>query len=99
MALNVKTGVGDRMVHEYRSHRFRSADGSRALVRISKMRQALPWRRSPAKLFLLGPVSGDGVRSVDLPRESPRHRGVSAFHDQQTLSHRRSEEHTSELQS
>ena len=42
----------------HRSHRFRSVDGSCALVRISQMCHALPWRRPPARLLLLGSVSG-----------------------------------------
>ncbi len=52
MALNVKTGVADRIVHEHRSHRFRSAFGSVPSYEFHKC--VTRYRgRSPAKLFLL----------------------------------------------
>src|ERR1019366_3228850 len=51
------------------------------------MRGPLPWRLPAEEFFLLGPVSGDGFRSVDLSREPARHRSVPAIDEHQALPH------------
>jgi len=79
---------GDTMVHEHRAHRFRSTAGSLAFLRVSQVRGPLPGRRSPAKLFLLGPVLGHGFRPTNVPGKSSRHRSLSTVHDTQTVPHR-----------
>jgi len=51
------------------------------------MRVALPWRLPAEEFLLLGSVSGDGLRSVDLPREPARHRSMPAVDERQALPH------------
>src|SRR5450759_5850939 len=51
------------------------------------MRGPLPGRLPAEEFFLLGPVSSDGLRSVDLSREPARHRSVPAIDEQQALPH------------
>src|ERR1039458_8037777 len=64
---------------EYRPDRFCSAHGPLALLRVSEVCCSLSRRCSRQRLLLPGPVSGDGFRSVDLPRELARYRGMLAF--------------------
>src|ERR1039458_3866006 len=52
------------------------------------MCDSLSRRLSAEDFLLLGSVSGNGVRTVDLPRQSARYRSVPAFDAGQALSHR-----------
>ena len=49
------------------------------------MRVPLPWRLPAEEFLLLGPVSRDGFRSVDTPREPARHRSMPAVDERQAL--------------
>jgi len=51
------------------------------------VRGALPRRFEPSRLYLLGPISGHGLRAVDLSREPARHRSLPRRHARQALSH------------
>ena len=72
---------------EYRPDRFCSAHGPLALLRVSEVCRSLSRRCSRQRLLLPGPVSGDGFRSVDLPRELARYRGMLAFDERQAVPH------------
>ena len=72
---------------EFRSNCFLSAHGPPASVRVPEMCGPLSRRLSAEVVLLLGPVSGDGLRPADLPREPARHRGLPAFHERQTVPH------------
>src|ERR1017187_6718911 len=72
---------------EYRPDRFCSAHGPLALLRVSEVCCSLSRRCSRQRLLLAGPVSGDGFRSVDLPRELARYRGMLAFDERQAVPH------------
>src|ERR1039457_6360552 len=72
---------------EYRPDRFCSAHGPLALLRVSEVCCSLSRRCSRQRLLLPGPVSGDGFRSVDLPRELARYRGMLAFDERQAVPH------------
>ena len=75
------------MVDECRPHRFRATDRVPAQQRIPEVRCSL-WRGlSFQRLLLLGPVTGDVFRSVDLSRKSARHRGVPSIHEWEALPH------------
>jgi len=50
------------------------------------MRRPVSGRLLSQELLLLGAVSGDGLRSTDLPREPSRHRSMSLFRARQTVS-------------
>src|SRR5674476_842255 len=54
------------MVHEPGPHRLLTIDRLPAGSRVSSLRRALRWRRPLARLLLLGPVSGHGLRSTHL---------------------------------
>src|SRR6516162_6279519 len=54
---------------------------------VSEVRHPIRWRFSLERVLLLGSVSGNGIRSVDLSRESTRHRGVPTLDRMQSLSH------------
>src|ERR1700730_7078167 len=49
------------------------------------MCEPLSRRFSSPGILLFGPVAGDGLRAVDLPRESPRPRSVPPVHERQAL--------------
>src|ERR1019366_2043266 len=51
------------------------------------MCDSLSRRLSAEDFLLLGSVSGNGVRTVDLPRQPARYRSVPAFDAGQALSH------------
>ena len=65
------------MRDEHWAHRLLSTDRVPSPPRVPEVRSPI-WRWSLSEEFvLLGSVSRDGIRSVDLPRESSRHRSVS----------------------
>jgi hypothetical protein len=66
------------MWDEYWTHCVLPTDRVPSPPRISKVRSPLRWWSLSEKSVLLGSVSRDGVRSVDLPRESSRHRSLPA---------------------
>src|SRR5271156_3711417 len=74
-----------KMGDEYWTHRVLPTDRVPSPPRVSKGRSSLRWWSLSEKSVLLGSVSRDGVRSVDLPRESSRHRSLPAFGQWQTL--------------
>src|SRR3990172_9771625 len=80
-------GRGATMTHESRTHRLCATGGASSTQGVSKMRRPLSRRLLSQELLLLGSVSGDGVRSVDLPGKLARHRGMSSFRARQTVSH------------
>ena len=49
---------------------FHSAHGASSPVRVPEVCKPVSWRSSAKELLLLGAVSGDGLRSVHLPRKS-----------------------------
>src|SRR5664280_3051867 len=53
---------------------------------VSSLRRALLGRPPAARFHLLGPVSGDGLRPVDLSRKSARHRSLLGFVTGQAVS-------------
>ncbi len=67
------------MAHEFWPHRIFTVDRLSSRSRVSSL--CRPLRRGPetARFFLLGPVSDDGLRAVDLPRKPARHRGLSSL--------------------
>src|SRR5712691_6999451 len=67
------------MEHACRPHRLRSVDGPPSALRVSQMCRALPRQLQIARIFLPRSVPLSCVRAVDLSRESPRHRSLSAF--------------------
>src|ERR1035437_6313210 len=75
------------MLDERRAHRILATDRVPSQPRISEVRSPL-WRWPLSeKSVLLGSVSRDGVRAVDVPRESPRHRSMPSFGRRQALPH------------
>src|SRR5229473_1742911 len=75
------------MRDEHWAHRLLSVGRVPSPPTIPEVRRPI-WRWSLSEKFvLLGSVSGDGVRSVDLPRESSRHRSVPSFRQRQALPH------------
>src|SRR5271156_1138377 len=75
------------MWDEYWTHRVLPTDRVPSPPRVSKVRSPLRWRSLSEKSVLLGSVSGGGVRSVNLPRQSSRHRSLPALCQWQTLPH------------
>ena len=75
------------MGHECRSYHLGATHRIFAAQRISEMRRPIQWRRKLARLLLLGSISGDGLRAMDLPRESARHRGLPGGHGREARSH------------
>src|SRR5438445_13009703 len=75
------------MRDEHWAHRLLSVGRVPSPPTIPEVRRPI-WRWSLSEKFvLLGSVSGDGIRSVDLPRESSRHLSLPRFHRQQALPH------------
>src|ERR1035438_4039553 len=56
-----------------------------ARIRIPEVRGPLSRRLSLTRLLVFGPVSGNVLCAVDLPREPARYRGVPAVGGKQTL--------------
>src|SRR5664279_5062562 len=75
------------MVNEPWPHRLLSDHGAPARIRISKVRGPLSWCFSLPMLLMLRPVSGDGLRAVDLSREFARHRSVPTFSRWKAIPH------------
>ena len=65
------------MRHEFWPHCIFTIDRLSSGSRVSSVCQSLPWRSPSAGVLLLGSVSGDGLRSTDLPRELAGHRRVA----------------------
>ena len=51
------------------------------------MRRALWWQFVREELLVLGSVSLHGVRTINLPRKSARHRSVPSLYGEQALPH------------
>src|SRR5260370_25873319 len=75
------------MVDEPGPHGVLAIDRLPSRPRISTLCRALRRRLSAARIFLLGPVLMPGVCPVHLPRESARHRGMSAGFTRQAVPH------------
>src|SRR5659263_98406 len=84
--VRASSGCGT-MVDEPWPHRLLSTDRTCAKQGIPEMCGPVSWRRPPARLLLLGSVSGNGLRPVDLSRKPARHRSVSTLDRWQALSH------------
>src|SRR2546429_7867261 len=54
--------------------------------RIQSLCRPLRWPQARASLFVLGPISDDGLCPTNLPREFARHRSLSASARPQALS-------------
>ena len=67
------------MAHESGPHRLLTIDQLSSRPGVPSLRPALSGRSPAARFHLLGPVSGDGLRPVDLSRESARHRSLFGF--------------------
>ena len=73
--------------NEHRQNCFFTSHGILASIRIPQMRRALSRRLQSKKFFVHGSILMHGFRTTNLPRKSARHRIVSSFHAEQTLSH------------
>src|SRR6266567_2285815 len=73
------------MPHELWPNRIFTVDQLPSRSRVSSL--CRPLRRGPptAGVLLLGSVSDDGLRSVDLPRKPSRYRGVPSLTAGETL--------------
>src|SRR5713226_4606514 len=67
------------MAHESGPHRFFAIDQLPSRPGVSPLRRALSGRHPAARIFLLGSVSGHGLRATDLSGKFARHRGLFAF--------------------
>src|SRR5271157_1311038 len=74
------------MAHESGPHRLLAVDQLSSRPGVPSLRPALSRRPPAARLHLLGSVSGDGLRPVDLSRKSARHRSLFGFVAGQTVS-------------
>src|SRR5665811_1850568 len=74
------------MAHESGPHRLLAIDQFPSRPGVSPLRRALSGRPPTAWLHLLGSVSGDGLRPVDLSGKSARHRSLFGFVARQTVS-------------
>src|SRR5438445_2262277 len=71
---------GERiMAHESGPYGFLAVDQLSSRPGVPALRRALSGRPAAARAQLLGSVSGDGLRPVDLSRESARHRSLFGF--------------------
>src|SRR6266436_9348218 len=75
------------MLDEFWAHRILSTDRVPSPPRVPEVRSPLQRWSLSEKSVLLGSVSRDGVRAVDVPRESPRHRSVPSVGRRQALPH------------
>src|SRR3989338_7402906 len=75
------------MAYEYRQNHFCSRDGASRTSGVSEMRPPLPRQLQSKNLFMPRSISGDGLRSVELPGKSSRYRSLSSGHAHETLSH------------
>src|SRR5437588_5030959 len=67
------------MAHESWPNRLLAIDRASAAQRVSEVRSSLPRQFLSKELFLLGPVSGDGLCPIDLSRELARHRSLPSL--------------------
>src|ERR1035438_3137369 len=74
------------MAHESGAHRLLAIDQLSSRPRVPSLRRALSGRPTTARPHLLGSVSGDGLRPVDLSGESARHRNLFTFVAGQAIS-------------
>src|SRR5664280_3169655 len=74
------------MAHESGPHRLLAIDQLSSRPGVPSLRRALSGRPAAARLQLLGSVSGDGLRPVDLSRKSARHRSLLGFVTGQAVS-------------
>src|ERR1035441_2591067 len=74
------------MAHESGAHRLLAIDQLSSRPRVPSLRRALSGRPAAARPHLLGSVSGDGLRPVDLSGEFARHRNLFTFVAGQSLS-------------
>ena len=75
------------VANEYRKNNFCSTYGIPSHVRVSQVCSKISWQLQNKKFFLSGPISLHGLCSIDLSRKSPRHRSMSAFSKNKTISH------------
>ena len=75
------------MRDEHWAHGFLSTGRVPSPPTVPEVRRPIRWWSLSEKFVLLGSVSGDGICSVDLPRESSRHRSLPRFHRRQALPH------------
>src|SRR6266849_5304667 len=73
------------MAHESGPHRLFAIDQLPSRPGVPPLRRALSGRPPAARIFLLGSVSGHGLRATDLSGKFARHRGLSAFDVAQTF--------------
>src|SRR5207245_4616650 len=67
------------MARETAPHRLFAIDQLPSRPGVPPLRRALSGRPPAARIFLLGSVSGHGLRATDLSGKFARHRGLSAF--------------------
>src|SRR2546427_11607435 len=67
------------MAHESGPHRLFAIDQLPSRPGVSPLRRALSGRPPAARIFLLGSVSGHGLRATALSGKFARHRGLPAF--------------------
>src|SRR5574342_740506 len=75
------------MANEFRKDGVLSTDGLSALIRISPLCGSLSRQLQSEKLFMLGPVSIDGLCSAHLSRKSQRHRDLFESCGRKALPH------------
>src|ERR1017187_1262440 len=78
---------GETMMNELWPHRVLATDPASTRKRISEVCGSPPCRLERPGIFLLGPVTGDGLRATHLSRESARYRVLPACATKQAVSH------------
>ena len=73
--------------NEHGQNNFIPGHGILADVRIPQMRRTLSWRTKNIELLLFRSVFEHGLRTVNISRESPRHRILSALDARTPVSH------------
>src|ERR1700730_14782336 len=75
------------MTGELWTHRLLATDPTSPRKRISKVCCPLQRRLELQRIFLLGPITGDGLRATHLSREPARYRVLLARATKQAVSH------------